>query len=111
MDSRLEHGILAEPIRFSVNGTPALYHGSGGERLSRVLRDELGLVGTKIGCDAGDCGACTVLIDDRQVCACLTPVGQVAGRDVQTVEALASDRLGTALQHSFAAYGAAQCGL
>ena len=54
-----------------------------------MLRDELGLTGTKIGCDAGDCGACTVLLDGEQVCACLVAVGQCAGRAVTTVEGLA----------------------
>ena len=51
-------------------------------RLSQVLREDLRLTGTKVGCDAGDCGACTVLLDGQPVCACLTPVGQVAGRAV-----------------------------
>ena len=58
-------------------------------RLTEVLRDDLGLTGTKVGCDAGDCGACTVRLDDAAVCACLVPLGQVDGRDVRTVEGLA----------------------
>ena len=60
-------------------------------RLSDVLRDDLGLTGTKVGCDAGDCGACTVRLDGEPVCACLVPLGQVDGRDVATVEGLARD--------------------
>ena len=60
-------------------------------RLADVLREDLGLTGTKIGCNAGDCGACTVLLDGEQVCACLVPLGQVEGRDVVTVEGLAAD--------------------
>ncbi len=81
-------------------------------RLSDVLRDELGLTGTKIGCSAGDCGACTVLLDDRQVCSCLVALGQCAGRSVRTVESLApaDGRLGD-LQQAFAEHGAAQCGI
>ena len=51
----------------------------------------MGLTGTKVGCDAGDCGACTVLIDGEQICACMVPVGQVQGRSVTTVEGLAQD--------------------
>ena len=76
-----------------------------------MLRDELGLTGTKIGCNAGDCGACTVLVDGRQVCACLTAVGQVAGRAVTTVEGLAADGRLSRLQTAFQKHGAAQCGI
>ena len=80
-------------------------------RLSRLLREELGLTGTKVGCDAGDCGACTVLIDEEQACACLVPAAQLEGRRVQTVEGLAGDPIGRALQRSFHHHGAAQCGI
>ena len=80
-------------------------------RLSRVLREELGLTGTKVGCDAGDCGACTVLIDEEQACACLVPAAQLEGRRVQTIEGLAADPIGRALQRSFHHHGAAQCGI
>jgi aerobic-type carbon monoxide dehydrogenase small subunit (CoxS/CutS family) len=76
-----------------------------------VLRDELGLTGTKVGCSAGDCGACTVLLDGRQVCSCLTAVGQVRGRDVVTVEGLADDGKLSDLQIAFQKHGAAQCGI
>ena len=79
-------------------------------RLSSVLRDELGLTGTKVGCDAGDCGACTVLLDGEPVCACLVPAAQVAGRSVRTVEGLADGKL-SALQAAFLDHGAAQCGI
>ncbi|HEX3822494.1 MAG TPA: molybdopterin cofactor-binding domain-containing protein [Candidatus Sulfotelmatobacter sp.] len=80
-------------------------------RLSRVLREDLGLTGTKVGCDAGDCGACTVLLNGEPVCACLVPAGQVSGCEVTTVEGLAARTplLGR-LQQSFLAHGAAQCG-
>ena len=65
-------------MALNVNGTPHRYQGDRLRRLADVLRDDLGLTGTKIGCNAGDCGACTVLIDGEQVCACLVPVGQCA---------------------------------
>ena len=64
-----------------------------------------------MGCDAGDCGACTVLIDGKQVCACLVPVGQVGGRSVTTVEGLADDGHPNRLQQAFHEHGAAQCGI
>jgi aldehyde oxidoreductase len=79
-------------------------------RLSNVLRDDLGRTGTKVGCDAGDCGACTVLLDGEPVCACLASMAQVEGRSVTTVAGLANGKL-SALQQSFLAYGAAQCGI
>ena len=100
-----------ECVVFSVNGRPAVVKASGTRRLSRVLRDDLGLTGTKVGCDAGDCGACTVLLNGDPVCSCLAAVGQVGGCEITTVEGLAtrSPVLGR-LQESFLAHGAAQCG-
>ena len=80
-------------------------------RLTRVLRDHLGLTGTKVGCDAGDCGACTVLLDGEQVCACLVSLGQTAGRSITTVEGLAENGRLSPLQQAFLAHGAAQCGI
>ncbi|MGZ5185485.1 MAG: (2Fe-2S)-binding protein, partial [Caldimonas sp.] len=67
-------------VRLDVNGAEHALVGDPARRLSDALRDELGLIGTKIGCHAGDCGACTVLVDDAQVCACLVAVGQCEGR-------------------------------
>ena len=98
-------------IRFTVNGKQVAVAAAPATRLSSVLRDELGLTGTKIGCDAGDCGACTVLLDGDQVCACLTPVAQAAGRRVTTVEGLAEDGALSHLQAAFHRHGAAQCGI
>jgi|APFre7841882724_1041349.scaffolds.fasta_scaffold00599_11 CO/xanthine dehydrogenase Mo-binding subunit/aerobic-type carbon monoxide dehydrogenase small subunit (CoxS/CutS family) len=101
----------AETMAFSVNGAARAVACHPGERLADVLRDRLGLTGTKIGCNAGDCGACTVLVDGRQVCACITAVGQVEGRSVVTVEGLARDGRLDRLQRAFLALGAAQCGI
>jgi CO/xanthine dehydrogenase Mo-binding subunit/aerobic-type carbon monoxide dehydrogenase small subunit (CoxS/CutS family) len=80
-------------------------------RLTSVLRDRLGQTGVKVGCDAGDCGACTVLIDGAVACACMTPLAQVEGRRIVTAEGLARETsFGGALQRAFLAHGAAQCG-
>ena len=67
----------------------AAWDGPPVTRLAQPLRDDLGLTGTKVGCDAGDCGACTVRLDGRQTCACLVAMGQVAGRTIETIEGLA----------------------
>ena len=109
-------------IAFSVNGRAVDVEVDPMRRLADVLRDDLGLTGTKIGCDAGDCGACTVRLDGRQVCACLVPVAQAAGGDVRTVEGLAAGDGApggeprefadlAALQRAFLEAGAAQCGI
>ena len=101
---------LAEPVAFTLNGQPIEVRVPPARRLSDVLRDDLGLTGTKVGCNAGDCGACTVLLDGQQVCACLVPAGRVAGSSVQTVEGLGAGGL-DALQQAFLRHGAAQCGI
>jgi aldehyde oxidoreductase len=81
------------------------------QRLSRVLREQLGLTGTKVGCDAGDCGSCTVLLDGEPVCSCLVAVGQVENHAITTVEGLKSrPPLLSRLQEAFLRHGAAQCG-
>jgi len=98
-------------IGFSVNGSVASITASPLARLSRTLREELGLTGTKVGCDAGDCGACTVLLDGEPVCACLMATAQAQGCEVTTVEGLAQrGPLYEKLQKSFLIHGAAQCG-
>jgi aldehyde oxidoreductase len=103
--------VSATLIAFSVNGRKVELQASPAARLSRVLRDQLGLTGTKVGCDAGDCGACTVLLDGEPVCSCLVAAGQAAGCEVVTVEGLAQrPPLHDRLQKSFLAHGAAQCG-
>ncbi|WP_370155046.1 molybdopterin-dependent oxidoreductase [Ferrovibrio sp.] len=98
-------------MRLVVNGKQHTYHGEANRRLSDVLRDDLGLTGTKVGCNAGDCGACTVMLAGRQVCACLTPVAQAAGKPVVTVEGLQAHGTLSRLQTSFLKHGAAQCGI
>ena len=79
---------IAQGVLVTLNGAPVRLDGPAGERLSYALRERCGLTGVKVGCNAGDCGACTVLIDGEPVCACLTTVGQIEGRHVETVEGL-----------------------
>ncbi len=102
---------MSGQLRFAVNGTPAQVSVPPVTRLSQVLREELRLFGTKVGCDAGDCGACTVLVDGEPCCACLTAVGQVSGCEVLTIEGLGANGSLDRLQQSFIKHGAAQCGI
>jgi carbon-monoxide dehydrogenase small subunit len=101
--------------RFLVNGEPTEIDAPGMRRLLDVLREDLGLTGTKEGCGEGECGACTVLLDDAVVDSCLVPICQVDGSLVRTVEGLAAgaergDSLDT-LQRAFLDTGGAQCGI
>src|SRR5579875_3425387 len=99
-------------IAFTLNGRAVEVRADPARRLADVLREDLGLTGTKIGCNAGDCGACTVLLDGAQVCACLVPFGRVAGCRITTVEGLAEEGGAlSALQTAFLRHGAAQCGI
>lgn len=78
--------------------------------LIKVLREDLGLTGTKHSCDTGDCGACTVLIDGRPVVSCLTLAIEVQGKDILTIEGLEQDGKLHPLQQAFVDYFAVQCG-
>ena len=97
-------------IAFTVNGRPVAVTAPPLRRLADALRDDLGLTGTKVGCNAGDCGACTVLLDGAQVCSCMVPLAQAEGRQVETVEGLAENGGLNRLQQAFLNHGAAQCG-
>ena len=102
-------------FHLSVNGAPAEIDAPGMRRLLDVLREDLGLTGTKEGCGEGECGACTVLVDGAAVDACLVPICQVDGTDVRTVEALATPSpdgpVLDSLQQAFLEAGGAQCGI
>ncbi len=97
-------------ITFTVNGDPVTTMVEGSESLLELLRGDLNLVGTKWGCMTGDCGACTVLIDDRSVVSCLQACGQLDGRDVTTIEGLISREGLSDLQQAFVDHFATQCG-
>jgi CO/xanthine dehydrogenase Mo-binding subunit/aerobic-type carbon monoxide dehydrogenase small subunit (CoxS/CutS family) len=99
-------------ILFRFNGKETTVHPETGARLSETLRETLGARDVKIGCNAGDCGACTVLLDGVPVCACLTPTQQVSGQNVETVAGMhANDPVAKMLGERFQDHGAAQCGI
>lgn len=98
------------PVSFRVNDRPVRTEVPVVRVLSDVLRDDLGLTGTKVGCGVGVCGACTVLVDDTPTSSCLTLAVQVEGRHVETIEAGAADPDIATLQQTFTAEGGYQCG-
>jgi aerobic-type carbon monoxide dehydrogenase small subunit (CoxS/CutS family) len=103
--------VTKELLRLRVNGEPHTVAAEPHHTLLEVLREELQLTGTKHGCELGECGACTVLIDGVPILSCLTLPGQLAeGAEVTTVEGLARGGLLHPLQTAFAEEGAAQCG-
>jgi aerobic-type carbon monoxide dehydrogenase small subunit (CoxS/CutS family) len=97
-------------IPFQLNGAPVELRVKPNTSLLDALRHQLRLTGTKKGCNTGDCGACTVLVDGQAVNACLTLAVTVRGRDVTTVEGLGSVNRPHPLQLAFHQYYAAQCG-
>ncbi len=107
MDSR-----VTPETTFTLNGHRVSVAPRVGERLSESLRERLGARDVKIGCNAGDCGACTVLVDGAPVCSCLMPAQQAAGSKVETLAGLYADEpLASSLAARFEARGAAQCGI
>lgn len=97
-------------IDLTVNGDPIVDDIRPDDDLLTVLRDRLGLVGTKAGCRAGDCGSCTVLVDDRPVLSCLQLALQIRGSDVRTIEDRETADGLDAVQTAFVEHGAIQCG-
>jgi nicotinate dehydrogenase subunit A len=93
----------------TVNGRLHTVQADDSTPLVYVLRNELGLTGTKLGCALEQCGACAVLVDGKSVLSCNAPVGQFAGREVQTVETM-DDAVLQQVKNEFVAAGAAQCG-
>jgi len=100
----------AQIVTIEVNGEPHEVNVRPRHTLVEVLRDKIGLTGTKDGCGQGVCGACTVLLDGRPTLACLTLAVECDGRAIRTVEGLASNGQLDAIQQAFLDQGAVQCG-
>jgi carbon-monoxide dehydrogenase small subunit len=97
--------------RLKVNGTDHVLDSSWlGESLLYVLRERIGLLGSKNACEQGECGSCTVLVDGHLVCSCLELAAAAAGTEIVTVEGLSSDADFTDVQEAFVTEGAVQCG-
>jgi carbon-monoxide dehydrogenase small subunit len=97
-------------VRFSVNGKPVKVAAEPDRRLLDVLREELGLTGTKYGCGEGQCGACTVHLHGDPTRSCLLPVTAAAGKSITTIEGLAPAEALHPVQEAFIEEGALQCG-
>jgi 4-hydroxybenzoyl-CoA reductase subunit gamma len=97
-------------LSLNVNGRIHTLAAPGSALLLEVLRDQLGLAGTKQGCDGGECGACTVLVDDQPRLACITLAASVAGRRIETIEGLTESGRMSRLQQAFHEKLGTQCG-
>jgi len=112
---------MSDYIEFIINGDPIRIDTKPGETLAELLRDRLDLIGTKIGCNEAECGACTVVIDGEPILSCTYPAERAAGKEIQTIEGLAGYEARTyglseevdqlhPLQEAFITHGAVQCG-
>ena len=102
---------MKRPIKLRVNGFVEEVYVEPWWSLARVLREQLGLTGTKISCETGNCGACTVLIDGKAVKSCLYLAMKARGKDILTIEGLGSEKVGLhPLQEAFVDHFAVQCG-
>jgi len=97
-------------IGFRLNGVARRVSVPADLSALRMLREELGLTGTKYGCGEGECGACTIIVDGVTVNSCLMFAADCDGRDVVTIEGLAADKRGERLRDAFVQHGAVQCG-
>ena len=97
-------------ITFSINGAPRRANVPLGMSALTLIRDVLGLTGTKYGCGEGECGACTILVDGQSVNACLMFAVDCEGRTLTTIEGMAITPAGERLRDAFVAHGAVQCG-
>ncbi|ESX07411.1 MULTISPECIES: (2Fe-2S)-binding protein [unclassified Mesorhizobium] len=98
-------------VSTTINGDHVEYLCQPDETLLDVLRDRLGLTGAKEGCGTGDCGACSIILDDRLVCSCLVLGAEAEGRHIETVEGMAHGDQLHPLQQKFLEHAALQCGI
>ena len=101
---------MKKEIEFTINGKSRKLIVKPNELLLNVIREDLGLTGTKYGCGTGECGACTVLIDEEPVLSCLTLAVTVDKKKVTTIEGIGTDENPHPLQQTFVETGAVQCG-
>ena len=101
---------MSSNISFVLNDTATTYNGNPSERLLDVLRNELGLTGTKCGCKEGECGACAVLVNGKLMNSCLVAIGSLEGADVMTIEGYSKTERFAALDNAYASVSAVQCG-
>ncbi len=97
-------------LSFRLNGTDYTVETSAEKRMLDVLRNDLGLTGTKEGCGVGECGACTVVLNGEAVTSCLVLAGQMQGADIMTIEGMSETQIGSILQDCFVEGDAIQCG-
>ena len=97
-------------ISFRLNGQAQQVDVPGDTPVLWVLRDTLGMTGTKFGCGVAVCGACTVHVDGEQRRGCITPIESVAGQQITTIEAIGGDRIGQAVQEAWVKHDVVQCG-
>ena len=98
-------------VGVSVNGDEIEFLCNPEDTVLDVLRDNLRLTGTKEGCGTGDCGACSIILDDKLVCSCLVLAGEVEGSEISTIEGMAIDGKLHPLQQNFLKHAALQCGI
>ena len=98
-------------VKATVNGDAVEFLCDTGQTLLEALRDELRYTGTKEGCGTGDCGACSVTVDGRLVCSCLTLAVEAEGKEIRTIEGMADGQTLHPLQRKFLEHGALQCGI
>jgi carbon-monoxide dehydrogenase small subunit len=97
-------------ISFALNGKEIVVDAEPDQRVIDLLREDLGLTGAKEGCGAGECGACTILVDNESRLSCLMCAAQLEGKTVTTIEGIAAEGEFHPLQEAFIEYGAVQCG-
>jgi carbon-monoxide dehydrogenase small subunit len=108
---RRETNVAKIRVETTINGEEAEFLCAGHQSLLEVLRDDLGMTGTKEGCTTGDCGACSVVVDGRLVPACLVLAAETEGRAIKTIEGVAEGTRLTPVQQQFLEHGALQCGI